>query len=283
MKVFKNKVAVITGAGSGIGLALAIQCVQEGMKVVLADIDRKFLRRAKKKLERMEAPFLTVLTDVSKSEDVEALAKETLDKFGEIHLLINNAGVGHSKYTWNYTLKDWEWQLGVCFFGVAHGVRIFIPIMLKQDTECHIVNVSSIEGLLPGSGPGGAIYGAAKHGIVSLSETLKRELEVIGSKLKISVVCPGAVVTRIWYGDIHRPVELQNAPAEEIEDSRNEDIYANVDANLDDSPPISAEQSAKIIMQGIKDEKFYILTHKDQLLKGLVTERFDDILKAFDD
>ena len=282
MKVFKNKVAVITGAGSGIGLALAIQCAQEGMKVVLADIDRKFLRRAKKKLERMEAPFLTVLTDVSKSEDVEALAKEALDKFGEIHLLINNAGVGHSKYTWNYTLKDWEWQLGVCFFGVAHGIRIFTPIMLKQDTECHIVTVSSIEGLLPGSGPGGAIYGAAKHGIVSLSETLKRELEIIGSKLKISVVCPGAVVTRIWYGDIHRPAELQNAPADEIEDSRNEDIYANVEASLDDSPPISAEQSAKIIIQGIKDEKFYILTHKDQLLKGLVKERFDDILKAFD-
>ena len=283
MKDFKDKVAVITGAGSGIGLALAIQCAQEGMKVVLADIDRKFLRRANRKLERMGASFLTVLTDVSKSTDIEALAKETLDKFGEIHLLINNAGVGHSKYTWNYTLKDWEWQLGVCFFGVAHGVRIFTPIMLKQDTECHIVNVSSIEGLLPGSGPGGAIYGAAKHGIVSLSETMKRELEIIGSKLKISVVCPGAVVTRIWYGDIHRPEELQNAPAEEIEDSRNEDVYANVEANLDDSPPISAEQSAKIIIQGIKDEKFYILTHKDQLLKGLVTERFDDILKAFDD
>ena len=172
MKDFKDKVAVITGAGSGIGLALAIQCAQEGMKVVLADIDRKFLRRANRKLERMGASFLTVLTDVSKSTDIEALAKETLDKFGEIHLLINNAGVGHSKYTWNYTLKDWEWQLGVCLFGVAHGVRIFTPIMLKQDTECHIVNVSSIEGLLPGSGPGGAFYGAAKHGIVSLSETL---------------------------------------------------------------------------------------------------------------
>jgi len=282
MKDFKDKVAVITGAGSGIGLALAIQCVQEGMKVVLADIDRKFLRRANRKLERMGASFLTVLTDVSKSKDIEALAKETLDKFGEIHLLINNAGVGHSKYTWNYTLKDWEWQFGVCLFGVAHGVRIFTPIMLKQDTECHIVNVSSIEGLLPGSGPGGAIYGAAKHGIVSLSETLKRELEIIGSKLKISVVCPGAVVTRIWYGDIHRPIKLQNAPTEEIEDSRNEDLYANVDADLDESPPISAEQSAIIIMQGIKDEKFYILTHKDQLLKKLVKERFDNILKAFD-
>jgi len=282
MKDLKDKVAVITGAGSGIGLALAVQCAQEGMKVVLADIDKKFLRRAMRKMERMGAEFLSVLTDVSKSEDIEALANETLDKFGDIHLLINNAGVGHSKYTWNYTLKDWEWQLGVCLFGVAHGVRIFIPIMLKQNTECHIVNVSSIEGLLPGSGPGGAIYGIAKHGVVSLSETLRNELELIGSKLKISVVCPGAVITRIWYGDIHRPVGLQNALTEEIEDSRNEDLYANADVSLDDSPPISAEQSAKIIIQGIKDDKFYILTHKDQLLKGLVKQRFDDILDAFD-
>lgn len=282
MKDFKDKVAVITGAGSGIGLALAVQCAQKGMKVVLADIDRKFLRRAKKKMERIGALYLTVLTDVSKSADIKALARETIDNFGEIHLLINNAGVGYSKYTWNYTLKDWEWQLGVCLFGVAHGVRIFTPIMLKQDNECHIVNISSIEGLLPGSGPGGAIYAASKHAVVSLSETLKRELETIGSKLKISVVCPGAVVTRIWYGDIHRPEELQNTPTEEIEDSRNEDIYADLEAGFDDSPPISAEQSAKIILQGIKDEKFYILTHKDQFLKGLVKQGFDDILKAFD-
>jgi NAD(P)-dependent dehydrogenase (short-subunit alcohol dehydrogenase family) len=282
MKDFKDKVAVITGAGSGIGLALAVQCAQEGMKVVLADIDQKFLRRAKRKLEKIGAIYLAVLTDVSKSEDVEVLAKETLKKFGEVHLLINNAGVGHSKYIWNYTLKDWEWQFGVCFLGVAHGLRIFTPIMLKQDNECHIVNVSSIEGLISGSGPGGAIYGAAKHGIVSLSETMKMELELIQSKIKISVVCPGGVVTRIWYGDIHRPIDQQNAPTEEIEDSRNEDIYSKMEESFDDSPPISAEESAKIIMQGIKDEKFYILTHKDDLLKGLVKERFDDILEAFD-
>lgn len=282
MKELKDKVAVITGAGSGIGLALAIQCAQEGMNVVLADIDEKFLRRAKRRMARMGASFLTVLTDVSKSSDVEALANVTLDKFGAIHLLINNAGIGNSKYTWNYTLKDWEWQLGVCLFGVIHGVRIFTPIMLKQDTECHIVNVSSMEGLMTGSGPGGAIYGVAKHGVVSLSETLRNEMELIGSKLKISVVCPGWVITRIFYGDIHRPVEFQNASSEEIEDSRNEDIYANIDAGLEDSPPISAEESAKIIIQGIKEERFYILTHKDDLLKGLVKERFDNILNAFD-
>ena len=281
MKNFRDKVAVITGAGSGIGLALAVQCAQEGMKVVLADINSKFLRRAKRKLDRMSATSLDVLTDVSKSKDIEALAKKTLDKFGEINLLINNAGVGHSKYIWNYTLKDWEWQLGVCLIGVAHGVRIFTPIMLKQDNECHIVNVSSIEGLLPGTGPGGAIYGAAKHGVVSLSETMRKELDLIQSKLKISVVCPGFVVTRIFYGDIHRPEALQNAPNDEIEDSRNEDLYAKMEASIDDSPPISADEAAKIIMQGIKDEKFYILTHKDQFLKGLVKERFDEILDAF--
>lgn len=283
MKVLKDKVAVITGAGSGIGLALAIQCAQEGMKVVLADIDEKFLRRAKRRMERMEASFLAVLIDVSKSTDVEALAKKTLDKFGAIHMLINNAGIAHSKYAWNYTLKDWEWQLGVCLFGVIHGVRIFTPIMLKQDTECHIVNVSSIEGLMFGSGPGGAVYGVSKHGVVSLSETLKREMELVKSKIKISVVCPGWVNTRIFFGDIHRPVEFQNNPNEEIEDSRNEVISANVIEGTKYSLPISAEESAKIIMDGIKEEKFYILTHKDQFLRGIVKERFDNILKAFDD
>ena len=283
MKDLKDKVAVITGAGSGIGLALAIQCAQEGMKVVLADIDEKFLRRAKRRMKRMEASFLAVLIDVSKSTDVETLAKKTLNKYGAIHMLINNAGIAHSKYTWNYTLKDWEWQLGVCLFGVIHGVRIFTPIMLKQDTECHIVNVSSIEGLMFGSGPGGAVYGVSKHGVVSLSETLKREMELVKSKIKISVVCPGWVNTRIFFGDIHRPVEFQNNPNEEIEDSRNEVISANVIEGTKYSLPISAEKSAKIIMQGIKEDKFYILTHKDQFLRGIVKERFDNILKAFDD
>ena len=283
MKVLKDKVVVITGAGSGIGLALAIQCAQEDMKVVLADIDEKFLRRAKRRMEKMEASFLAVLIDVSKSTDVEALAKKTLDKFGAIHMLINNAGIAHSKYAWNYTLKDWEWQLGVCLFGVIHGVRIFTPIMLKQDTECHIVNVSSIEGLIFGSGPGGAVYGVSKHGVVSLSETLKREMELVKSKIKISVVCPGWVNTRIFFGDIHRPVEFQNNPNEEIEDSRNEVISANVIEGTKYSLPISAEESAKIIIDGIKAEKFYILTHKDQFLRGIVKERFDNILKAFDD
>ena len=282
MKNLKDKVAVITGAGSGIGLALAIQCAQEGMKVVLADIEEKFLRRAQRRIKRIGAQNLAVLTDVSKANDIATLAKKTIDTFGAVHLLFNNAAVSNTKYTWNYSLNDWNWQLGVNFFGVIHGISTFVPIMIKQDTECHVVNISSIEGLFSGSGPGGAIYGVAKHGIMSLSETLRRELELKNPKIKVSVVCPGGVITRIWYGDIHRPDAYQDDPNEIIEDSKVEDIFENYPDGLKESPPISSEKSATLIFQGIKEEKLYILTHKDQFLRGLVKERFDNILNAFD-
>ena len=284
LREFKDKVAVITGAASGIGFALAERCAKEGMKVVLADIDEKSLRRAQRKLNRSGATFISLKTDVSKVSDIKTLAEKTIDTYGAVHLLVNNAGIGNTKYTWNYTLKDWEWQLGVCLWGVIHGVRIFTPIMLKQDIECHIVNVSSIEGLIFGSGPGGAIYGVSKHGIMSLSETLKRELEIKNAKLKVSVVCPGWVTTHIMFGDIHRPEKYQNAQI--IEDTRNEDLFGNSDIDPEEalkmSPPISPEKAADIIVQGIKNDTFYILTHKDELLKGLVKERFDGILTAFD-
>ncbi len=282
MKDLKNKVAVITGAGSGIGLALAIQCAQEGMKVVLADIDEKFLRRAQRRFKRLGAPNLAVLTDVSEANDIETLAKKTIDTFGAVHLLFNNAAVSNTKYTWNYTLNDWKWELGVNLFGVINGVSTFVPIMIKQDTECHVVNISSIEGLISGSGLGGAIYGLSKHGIVSLSETLRRELELKHPKVKVSVVCPGGVITRIWYGDIHRPEDYQNDPNEIIEDSKVEDIYENLPDGLKESPPISSEKAADIIFQGIKEDAFYVLTHKDQFLRSIVKERFDNILDAFD-
>lgn len=286
MKEFKDKVAVITGAGSGIGFALAERCAKEGMKVVLADIDDKFLRKAERKMKRLEADAITVLTDVSKVNDIEALAKKTFETFGAVHLLLNNAGIGNTKYTWNYSLKDWEYQLGVNLWGVINGVRIFTPIMLKQDEECHIVNVSSMEGLFSGSGPGGAIYGVSKHGVISLSETLRTDLEMKGSKIKASVVCPGFVNTRILFGDTHRPEEYQNPPNEQIEDTRGEDFFAKFGAEAEEAlkqtqimPP---EEAANIIFQGIKEDKFYIFTHKDELMKRLVKERFDEILEEFE-
>jgi NAD(P)-dependent dehydrogenase (short-subunit alcohol dehydrogenase family) len=286
MKEFKDKVAVITGAGSGIGLALAERCAKEGMKVVLADIDDKFLRKAERKMKRIEADAITVLTDVSKVSDIEALLKKTIETYGAVHLLVNNAGIGNTKYTWNYTLKDWEYQLGVNLWGVINGVRIFTPIMLKQDEECHIVNVASMEGLFSGSGPGGAIYGVSKHGVISLSETLRTDLEMKGSKTKISVVCPGFVNTRILYGDTHRLEKYENLPSEQIEDTRGEDFFAKFGEEAEEAlkqtrimPP---EEAADIIFQAIKEDKFYIFTHKDDLMKRLVKERFDEILEEFE-
>ena len=286
MKEFKDKVAVITGAASGIGMELANLCSKQGMKVVIADIDKKRLKRVERRMKRERANVLAVETDVSQREAIQKLADITLETYGEVHLLVNNAAVGNTKYTWNYTLKDWEWQLGVDLLSVIHGVRIFIPIMLRQDNECHIVNISSIEGLLQGSGPGGAIYGLSKHAIVSLTETLRTELEVVESKLKVSVVCPGWVSTRIVYGDIHRPEKYQNPSEDQIIDTRNEDIFKKRGIDIEDalvqSPAITPEKAAEIIFQGIKDEKFYILTHKDEFLRGQVKERFDEILSAFD-
>ena len=286
LKDFKNKVAVITGAGSGIGFALAQRCGKEGMKVVLADIDEKFLRKAERKMKRIDADAITILTDVSKVNDIENLLKITLETYGVVHILVNNAGIGNTKYTWNYTLKDWEYQLGVNLWGVINGVRIFIPIMLKQDEECLIVNVSSMEGLASGSGPGGAVYGVSKHGVISLSETLRTDLDMKGSKVKVSVVCPGFVNTRILFGDTHRPEIYQNLPNEQIEDTRGEDyisrMVSNVEVALDQTSIMPSEEAADIIFQGIKENKFYIFTHKDELMMRLVKERFDEILKEFE-
>ena len=282
MKDFKSKVAVITGAGSGIGLALVNKCVEEGMKVVLADIDERALKRAERKLKKVGAEILTVATDVSKPKDIEMLATKTIATFGEVHLLFNNAGVSNAKCTWNYTLKDWEWQLGVNLFGVINGIRTFVPIMLKQNKDCLIVNIASIEGLISGSGPGGAIYGVSKHGIISLTETLRTELAQIKTKLNIAVACPGWVHTKIFRINRNRPEEFQNEPNKEIEDYKLDDSTGLFQELFDKSPPILPEAAADKIFQGIKEDKFYILTHKDDVLKEKVKERFDEILKAFD-
>ncbi|KKN44904.1 hypothetical protein LCGC14_0688540 [marine sediment metagenome] len=286
MKEFKDKVAIITGAGSGIGFALAERCTKEGMKVVLADIDEKFLKKAQRKLKRSGATFITVLTDVSKVSDIEALAKKTLETYGVVNLLVNNAGIGNSKYTWDYTLKDWEYQLGVNLWGVINGVRIFTPIMLKQGDECHIVNISSIEGLVSGSGPGGAVYGVSKHGVVSLSETLRTDLKLSGEKINVSVVCPGFVNTRILLGDTHRPDKFLNPPEDVIESNRGEDyllqFFSSIEEGFKETYLMPPNEAADIIFQGIKEEKFYIFTHKDQLMKKMVKERFDEILKELD-
>jgi len=215
MKEFKNKVAVVTGAASGIGNALALKCCQEGMKVVLVDIDSKNLAGAEKKLLKYSENVLSVVTDVSKSNDVNDLAKQTIDRFGSVHLLFNNAGVVFTTYLWEHTLNDWYWMMGVNLWGVINGIRTFVPIMIKQDEECHIVNTSSLAGIIPGSG----IYGFTKHAVVALSESLSMELESLHHKISVSVLCPNFVNTNILDCEEHRPSELHNDPSDEARQS----------------------------------------------------------------
>src|ERR1700733_1304081 len=144
MKEFRDKVAVITGAASGLGRAMAERCVQEGMKVVLADVEVEALTKTEASMKASGATVLAIRTDVSEASDVEALAQKTLEVFGAVHLLCNNAGVGTGSAIWKSTIADWEWIIGVNLWGVIHGVRVFVPIMLEQDTECHIVNTASM-------------------------------------------------------------------------------------------------------------------------------------------
>ncbi|MBV8856356.1 MAG: SDR family NAD(P)-dependent oxidoreductase [Acidobacteria bacterium] len=273
MKEFKGRVAVVTGAASGIGRGLAEACAREGMKVVLADVDEAALSRAERELKDSGAEALAVRTDVSKAEEVEALAQRTLEAFGAAHLLFNNAGVGAGTTVWESTLEDWRWTLGVNLWGVIHGVRTFVPLMLKQGDECHIVNTASMAGLV--SGPALGVYKVTKHGVVSLSETLQCELVILKAKIGVSVLCPGGVNTRILDSERNRPAEMQNevvtiGPAHPAVAQAATMLRQLVEEGM---PPA---QVAEMVFEAIRDERFYILTHED--LKQHVRKRLNDIL-----
>jgi NAD(P)-dependent dehydrogenase (short-subunit alcohol dehydrogenase family) len=273
MKDFQDKVAVVTGAASGIGRGLAERCAQEGMKVVLADIEEQALMQASQELQVAGAQVLAVATDVAKATDVEALAHKTMATYGAVHLVFNNAGVGGGSSIWESTLADWEWTLGVNLWGVIHGIRTFVPLMLEQQTEGHIVNTASMAGLT--AGPGMGIYKVTKHGVVTLSETLYHELALRGAHIKVSVLCPGFVSTRILDAARNRPVHLQNDPAEERMGPKREAIAQFMRQAM--KAGMAPHQVADIVFQAIRDEKFYIFTHPEW--KEAIRVRMEDILQ----
>ncbi len=271
MQELRNKVAVITGGASGIGRAYADRALEEGMKIVVADIQPDALEQAERELKNAGADVLALRTDVSKSDQVEALAQRTLDAFGGVHVLFNNAGVGVGGPMWQNTLRDWEWILGVNLWGVIHGIRTFVPIMLAQAAEAHIVNTASMAGLL--STPGLGAYNVTKHGVVTLSETLALDLAAQGAQIKVSVLCPGWVKTRISDSSRNRPTELQNPETAPAADTISSDVVRQLVAG-----GIPAEQVADQVFEAIRSEKFYILTHPDW--KPLIQRRTDNIING---
>lgn len=271
MKDFEGKVAVVTGAASGIGLGLAMRFAQEGMKVVLADVEEPALNAAVQQLQQAEHQVIGVRTDVSDPVAVEALAQKTIDAFGKVHVLCNNAGVGGGRgLAWETSLKDWEWVFRVNFWGVLHGVRTFLPIMLAQDEEAHVVNTASMAGITPGAGP----YTVSKHAVVSLSEGLYSHLKMIQAKVGASVLCPGWVHTNLLDSDRNRPTGLRNeneAPPNEVEAGIRAFVEQQVAGGMEPG------DVATIVLEGIRNEQFWITTTNE--FDGAIRGRMERILE----
>lgn len=270
MKQFQDRVAVITGGGSGLGRAMAHRFAAEGMKIVLADMDEKAMAATQAELTGKGAAALSVRTDVSQAEQLDALAEKTLQAFGAVHIVANNAGVAEGGAVWENTLADWQWVLGVNVWGVIHGLRTFTPIMLKQGSEGHIINTASVAGLL--SPPGMGIYCVSKHAVVTLSETLYQDLAERNARIKCSVLCPAFVPTGIADSARNRPAQLAERQKSD-KDLAQEEAVRHAIAH----GKISAEQVAEAVFQAVRDEKFYILTHKR--IKDSVRMRMEDIIE----
>lgn len=272
MREFQGKVAVITGAASGIGRGLAERCVSEGIRVVLADIQEENLARTETELRASGGIVLGVRTDVSKRSDVERLARQAFDTFGQVHLLFNNAGVGAGGAAWEATWNDWEWVIGVNLWGVIHGVKVFTPLMMAQNTECHIVNTSSTAGLTVGGGL--SPYSVTKHAVVALSESLYLSLQQRKSLVKVSVLCPGLVSTGIAKGEQNRPAELRDEPV-----ALSPQMLAGRAAfEAAIAAGMAPAQVAEVVFDAIRNERFYILTHPEWT--EVIQLRTDKLLRS---
>jgi NAD(P)-dependent dehydrogenase (short-subunit alcohol dehydrogenase family) len=275
MKDFAGRVAVITGAASGLGREFANSAAALGMKLVLADVDAAGLERATEELQAGGAEVLSMVCDVRKCAHVEELADAAMIRFRAVHLVFNNAGVATAGLLWESGEKDWEWVLGVNLWGVIHGVRLFTPLMLecaRRDPayEGHIVNTASMAGLV--DTPAMGVYNVSKHAVVALSESLYHDLRLVGATIGTSVLCPYFIPTGIGESHRHRPDELRPEHPPTASQQAAQAQLAQVVA----SGTLSAAAVARLTFDGIRDGRFYIYTHP-QLLDA-VAARVDAIM-----
>lgn len=270
MQDLQGKVAVVTGAASGIGRAIAERFAEEGMKIVLADVEEGPLKAAEAEMKLEGADVLAVKTDVSKCDEVEALAQATVKAYRTAHILVNNAGVGMPGAAWEISQKDWEWVLGVNLWGVIHGIRAFVPIMLEHGEPGHIINTASIAGLT--SGGGMSPYNVSKHGVVTLSECLHHDLRAKDSLIQVSVLCPGWVDTRINESDRNRPI---GPVADDDLDDGGRMVQKMIGTALKGGLP--PREVAELVLRAVIENKFYILPHPHW--KNMIEGRMRDILE----
>lgn len=276
MKQFKDRVAVITGAASGFGREFAYAGARLGMKLVLADVQQDALAALEAELSAQGATVLAVHCDVSKPEQVQALADTTMARFAAVHLLFNNAGVGAGGLIWENSASDWDWVLGVNLYGVIHGVRIFTPLMLAcakadPDYEGHIVNTASVAGLQ--NAPTMGIYNVSKHAVVSVTETLYQDLQLIEAPIGTSLLCPYFVPTGIHQSERNRPAGMQNDAAPTTSQRAAQAFSEKAVV----SGKISAAQVAQLTFDAIREERFYIYSDLEPLAS--VRKRMEDLVQ----
>jgi len=272
---FKGKTAVITGAGSGFGLAFARIGASLGMQLVLIDVQQDTLDAANAELQAAGAPTMTFRLDVSDASQMEAMADSVKAQWGAPNLVFNNAGVGSGGLIWENTAKDWEWVLGVNLMGVVHGVRLFTPMMLEaaaQDAawQGHIVNTASMAGLL--NPPNMGVYNVSKHAVVSLSETLYQDLRLVTGQIGASVLCPYFVDTGISQSFRNRPADMDGKP------TRSQQVQHAMISKAVASGKVSAAEVAQLAFDAVANNQFYIYSHPKAI--GAVQTRLEDVLQA---
>ena len=277
MQAFEGRTAVVTGAGSGIGLELARAAVALGMRVVLADVQPDALEAAAAELAARGADVLPVRVDTSRPEQVDDLAAAVHRRYGAPHLLFNNAGVGAGGLIWEQTLKTWEWVVGVNLLGVAHGLRLFVPMMLEAAAadagfEGHVVNTASMAGLV--NAPNMGVYNVTKHAVVSLSETLYHDLALVTERIRAHVLCPYFVPTGIKDSERNRPAELRDQEPRTL----SQEVAKAMSDKAVTSGHLSAAKVAAIVFEAIRTNRFYIYSHPHAL--GSLRTRFEDILEG---
>jgi NAD(P)-dependent dehydrogenase (short-subunit alcohol dehydrogenase family) len=275
MKTFTGRTAVITGAASGFGLEASRIAAREGMNVVMADVQQTALDAAADEIRALGAQVLPFRLDIARADEVEALGHATYNTFGAPHVVFNNAGVGAGGLIWEHSLKDWEWVVGVNLMGVAHGVRVFTPMMLEAAAadptyEGHIVNTASMAGML--NAPNMGVYNVTKHAVVSLSETLYQDLALVTDQISASVLCPYFVPTGIHKSHRNRPEAMR----EEVKPTKSQLIAQAMSDKAVTSGKITAEQVVGFVFDAMREKRFYIFSHPHAL--GGVQTRMEDVM-----